>query len=82
MCTKVSKDITVMEFVSLTRDRPGMSYGDGEPWSEARAFVARMPDKVDSVTPRAIGEACVRTLKNIDFNLLSAPADFAKRKRW
>ncbi|TKS64981.1 hypothetical protein D9C73_027773 [Collichthys lucidus] len=81
MCTKVTKDITVMEFINLTQDRPGASYGDGEPWSEAKAYVARMLNKVHSITPRAVGEACARALKNIDFNLSSAPADFDKRKR-
>lgn len=78
MCSKVSRDITVMEFMNLTQDRPGVSHG--EPWSEAKAYVARMLDKVGSITPRAVGEACARVLKNIDFNLSSAPTDFDKRK--
>ncbi|KAJ7983466.1 hypothetical protein DPEC_G00378140 [Dallia pectoralis] len=78
LCSKVSRDITVMEFVNLTKDRPGVSHG--EPWSEAKAYVARMLDKVASITPRTVGDACTRALKNIDFWLSSAPTDFAKRK--
>lgn len=78
MCSKVSKDITVMEFINLTQDRPGLSHG--EPWSEAKAYVARMLHKVGSITPRGVGEACARALKNIDYNLSTAPRDFEKRK--
>ena len=78
MCSKVSRDITVMEFMNLTRDRPGVSHG--EPWSEARAYIARMLAKVGAITPRAVGEACARALKNVDFNLSSAPKDFDKHK--
>lgn len=78
MCFKVSRDITVMEFMNLTQDRPGVSHG--EPWSEAKAYVARMLDKVGSITPRAVGEACICALKNINFSLSLAPTDFDKRK--
>lgn len=78
MCSKVSRDITVMEFINLTQDRPGVSHG--EPWSEAKAYLARMLHKVASITPRVVGEACARALKNIDYNLSSAPSDFEKRK--
>lgn len=78
MCSKVSKDITVMEFINLTQDRPGLIHG--EPWSEAKAYVARMLPKVGHITPRVVGEACARALKNIDYNLSKAPRDFDKRK--
>ena len=78
MCSKVSRDITVMEFINLTQDRPGVSHG--EPWSEAKAYVARMLDKVGSITPVAVGEACTSALKKIDCNLSSAPVDFEKHK--
>ena len=74
MSSKVSRDITVMEFVNLTQDRPGVSYG--EPWSEAKAYVSRMLDKVGHVTPAAVAEACTRALKTIDRILSSAPANF------
>lgn len=78
MSSKVSRDISVMEFVNQTQDRPGVSHG--EPWSEARAYVARMLNKVISVTPGAVGEACACALKTIDLNLSSAPTNFDKRK--
>lgn len=42
-----------LRFVNLTQDVSP----DGEPWSEAKAYVACMLDKVGSVNPRAIGEA-------------------------
>lgn len=42
--------------------------------------MARILDKVESINPRAVGEACSRSLKNIDINLSSAPTDFDKRK--
>lgn len=48
-CLKVFKDITVMEFVGL-KDRPGMT--NGEPWSEGKAYVARILDKVGPIVPR------------------------------
>ena len=78
MCSKVSKEITVMEFLSFTNDRPGISYE--YPWSEARAYVTRIIEKVASVTPRAVGEACAHALKNIDFYLSLAPRDFERHK--
>lgn len=78
MSSKVSRDITVLEFVNVTQDRPGVS--DGEPWSEAKAYVARILDKVGSITPHAVGEACAHALKKIDCNLSTTPTDFEKRK--
>jgi hypothetical protein len=39
-----------------------------------------MLHKVGSITPRGVGEACARALKNIDYNLSTAPRDFEKRK--
>lgn len=78
MRSKVSGDITVMEFITLTCDRPGLSHG--EPWSEAKAYVARMLHKVGYVTPRVVGKACADALKIININLSSAPTDFDKRK--
>lgn len=78
MCCKVSKEITVMEFLNFTEDRPGISHE--YPWCEARAYVARILGKVASVTPRAVGEACARGLKNIDFYLSAAPKDFERHK--
>lgn len=78
MSSKVSRDITVLEFVNVTQDRPGVS--NGEPWSEAKAYVARILDKVGSITPRAVGETCAHALKKIDYNLSTTPTDFEKRK--
>lgn len=78
MCSKVSRDITVMECINLTQDRPGVKHG--EPWSEAKAYVARMLDKVVSITPRLVGEACARALKTINSNLSYTPTDFTKHK--
>ncbi|KAK2813473.1 hypothetical protein Q5P01_000842 [Channa striata] len=39
MCTKITRDISAMEFAERTRDRPGVSHG--EPWSEARAYARK-----------------------------------------
>ena len=78
MCSKVSRDITVMEFMNLTQDRPGVSHG--EPWAEAKAYIARMLAKVGTITPRAVGEACARALKKVDVNLSLAPKAFDKHK--
>lgn len=36
MCRRVSGNVTVLEFVQLTEDRPGVMRG--EPWSEARCL--------------------------------------------
>ena len=79
MRSTVSGDITVMEFITLTCDRPGLTHG--EPWSEAKAYVARMLHKVGCVTPRLVGKACADALKIINTHLSSAPTDFDKRKR-
>lgn len=79
MCTKITRDISAMEFAERTRDRPGVSHG--EPWSEARAYVARMLAKADSLTPRSVGDACARALRSIDANLSHVPANFESRKR-
>lgn len=78
MCSKVTRDITVLEFVNMTHDRPGVSHG--EPWSEAKAYLARMIDKMGSITPRSVSEACTRALKSIQTHLSYAPTDFTKRK--
>lgn len=64
---KVSRDITVMELVNLTQDRPGVN--KEEPLSEAKAYVARMLNKVSSLSPRSVGDACAQVLKNIDYKL-------------
>lgn len=78
MCSKVSGDLTVMEFVTMTNDRPGVSHG--EPWSEAKGYLARITDKVGSITPRTVSEACARALESIRMHLSYAPTDFTKRK--
>lgn len=78
MCAKVSREITVMEFMNMTQDRPGVSHG--EPWSEAKAYIARILHKVSSITPRAVGDACTRALNNIAFHLSTTPTNFDKRK--
>lgn len=67
MVTKVSKDVTVLEFVHLTQDRPGVAHG--EPWSEARAYVSRMVPKVTRLMPGSLGLHCVKMLENVDYKL-------------
>ncbi|AWP09147.1 Hypothetical protein SMAX5B_016609 [Scophthalmus maximus] len=68
-----------MEFMERTRDRPGVS--NGEPWSEAKAYVARMLAKVDLLVPRSVGEACARVLRTLNANLSHVPVNFEDRKR-
>lgn len=79
MCAKISKDVSAMEFVELTRDRPGVSHD--EPWGEANAYVARMLTKVASLVPRCVGEACARSLRTLSANISHAPQDFESRNR-
>lgn len=52
----------------------------GEPWSEAKAYLARIIDKVGSIMPRSVSEACTRALESIRTHLSYAPTDFAKHK--
>lgn len=79
MYSKVSKDIIVMEFMNMTIDRPGANHSD-EPWSDAKAFVTCIVDKLGSITPRTVGEACVHALKTVSLHLSQASKHFAKHK--
>lgn len=77
MCAKISKNnITVLEFVNLTQERPGIV--QDEPWSEAKAYIARMLNRLECITPRDIGEACTQSLREIHLKLSYAPKDFFK----
>lgn len=71
MCSKVSSEITLMEFVDMTVERPGVT--GGEPWSEARAYVCRVSAKVNTIIPSTVGQACVRALTNLDSLLGMVP---------
>lgn len=80
MCAKMTRDITALEFVERTQDRPGVTYG--EPWSEARAYLARMISKAAALAPRSVGEACVCDLKRVNaFLVRIAPVAFERDKR-
>lgn len=76
MCSKISRDLTPLEFVELTRDRPGVSHG--EPWSEARGYVGRMLVKAASLVPRSVADDCVRTLKKLDLELSRAKPRYSE----
>lgn len=73
MCTKVSRDITVMELLNYTEDRPGV--GHGEPWCEARAYIRRIQDRSKGLVPRSLADYCIDILKDLDDKLTRVPRD-------
>lgn len=78
MCTKVSKDITVMELVSYTEGRPGVTHG--EPWCEARAYIHRMVSRSRRLTPRLVADYCSDKLKDLECKLSRVPRDLSVHK--
>lgn len=73
MCTKVSRDITVMELLNCTEGRPGVAHG--EPWCEARAYIRRVQERSRGLVPRSLADYCVDTLKDLDVKLTRVPRD-------
>lgn len=61
MCTRVTGELTVLEFISLTEDRPGVREAEG-PWSEALAYIARMEAKLCGLGPEGVRDECLLRL--------------------
>lgn len=73
MCAKISRDITVMEFVTLTGNRPGATHG--EPWCEARAYIQRVKFRLRGLAPRTLADSCSDKLNDLDDILTRVPRD-------
>lgn len=58
MCARVAGELTVLEFIDLTADRPGVSE-DEAPWSEALAYIARTEAKLRGLGPADVRDECL-----------------------
>ncbi|MEQ2190072.1 hypothetical protein GOODEAATRI_031891, partial [Goodea atripinnis] len=76
MCSKVTSKITLVEFTNFMLERSGVT--GGEPWSEARAYVSRLSEKVSCLISRAVGQSCEHLLTNIDLCVTIAKVSQSK----
>ena len=72
MCAKITRELSLAEFMDLTRGRPGATK-DGEPWLLAQTFLSRMIHKAKSLSPRTFANACRDTMSKLSADLTVVP---------
>lgn len=82
MCSRVVGDLTTLDFIELTGLRPGVS--DGEPWSEAIAYICRIEEKLRGLSPDDMSHECSQRLCKLKRRLshctiLKSDVSFSKK---
>lgn len=67
MCNRVSDNLTVLDFIELTEDRPGVRRG--APLSEAVAYASRIQANVNKLLPDDVSQQCVASLSTLKHKL-------------